>query len=127
MTFGEYVKRLRCDKNLTLKEFCQRTGFDPVWWSKVERGVTAPPKDAVTFRVFLPLLTEKWIETGEKLLTLANDWTPQADTTQAVLGALPLIYHTITGEKPTKKQIDKLIEKIKLEGGCYGANYFTNM
>ncbi|MFT5470529.1 MAG: transcriptional regulator with XRE-family HTH domain [Verrucomicrobiales bacterium] len=48
MTFGELIKDLRIMKRLTLRQFCQQLGLDPSNWSKIERGLNPPPKDADT-------------------------------------------------------------------------------
>ena len=45
MTFGEFVKILRSEQRLGLREFCVRYEHDPSNWSKIERGVIPPPKD----------------------------------------------------------------------------------
>ena len=45
MNFGEAIKNLRIAKQLTLRQCCADLGVDPSNWSKMERGVTPPPKD----------------------------------------------------------------------------------
>jgi len=42
--FGKYVKGLREKRDLSLREFCRLANLDPSNWSKVERGVLAPPR-----------------------------------------------------------------------------------
>lgn len=42
--FAEYIKDLRVEKEITLREFCKISGLDPSNWSKIERGIHAPPK-----------------------------------------------------------------------------------
>jgi len=42
--FGEYIKDLRVEKEITLREFCKTAGLDPSNWSKIERGIHTPPK-----------------------------------------------------------------------------------
>ena len=44
VTFGEFVRDLRIEKILTLREFCRLTNLDPSNWSKIERGLAPPPK-----------------------------------------------------------------------------------
>jgi len=41
---GEFIRELRLKAGLTLRHFCQLTGFDPSNWSKIERGLLSPPK-----------------------------------------------------------------------------------
>jgi len=43
--FGQYVKELREKRGLSLREFCRLANLDPSNWSKVERGMLAPPRN----------------------------------------------------------------------------------
>jgi|SRR4051812_39214656 transcriptional regulator with XRE-family HTH domain len=43
--FSDTVKKLRLEKRLTLRDFCEQAGLDPSNWSKVERGINPPPGD----------------------------------------------------------------------------------
>ena len=45
MNFGELIKNLRIGKQLTLRQCSAALGVDPSNWSKMERGVSPPPKD----------------------------------------------------------------------------------
>ena len=60
--FAEFIKNLRIEKRLTLRDFCQQIGFDPSNWSKIERGVNPPPGDVT----FLEKLAEFFGLKGEK-------------------------------------------------------------
>ena len=44
-TFGEQLKNLRIQKELTLRQCSEQIGVDPSNWSKFERGVNPAPKD----------------------------------------------------------------------------------
>ena len=47
-TFAKLMKKLRMEKKLTLREFCQTNGFDPGNYSRLERGLFPPPqKEAI--------------------------------------------------------------------------------
>ena len=46
MSFGELVKNLRISQQKTLRQFCNEHGLDPSNWSKIERNVNLPPRDA---------------------------------------------------------------------------------
>ena len=47
ITFGEYIRNLRIENNLTLREFCKSAKLDPSNWSKIERGIAPPPKSKI--------------------------------------------------------------------------------
>ena len=42
--FGRRMKELRTAKGVTLREFCQANRFDPGNYSRLERGLFAPPQ-----------------------------------------------------------------------------------
>ena len=41
--FGEFFKESRIKRNFTLREFCNKFGYDPGNISKIERGLLKPP------------------------------------------------------------------------------------
>jgi transcriptional regulator with XRE-family HTH domain len=43
MSFGSYLKRSRIARELTIRQCCAELGADPVYWSKLERGIALPP------------------------------------------------------------------------------------
>lgn len=43
--FGDFVKKIRLEKRITLHELCINKTYDPSNLSKVERGLLPPPKD----------------------------------------------------------------------------------
>lgn len=42
--YGDFVKKIRLEKRLTLREFCRRANIDSGNWSRIERGVMPPPR-----------------------------------------------------------------------------------
>ncbi len=67
MNFPEIIKGLRVKRGLTLRKFCLGNGLDPSNWSKLERGLLAPPRDSETLDKWALLLglerdTEEWQE-----------------------------------------------------------------
>jgi transcriptional regulator with XRE-family HTH domain len=41
--FGPRLRQMRLDRGLTLREFCERAEADPGNYSRIERGLFAPP------------------------------------------------------------------------------------
>ncbi|MFA5051010.1 MAG: helix-turn-helix transcriptional regulator [Patescibacteria group bacterium] len=116
--FGEILKELRIKKDLSLREICKLVNYDPSNWSKIERGRISPPADANTLI--------KWA----KALGLSEDakelqkFTDKAQIAQGIIpedilsqgdavGYLPVFFRTLRNEKPTKTEIDHLIELIR--------------
>ncbi|MBN2212799.1 MAG: helix-turn-helix transcriptional regulator [Bacteroidales bacterium] len=114
--FGQYIKELRIKNQITLREFCKRAGLDPSNWSKIERGINAPPKSKealVTIAKALNL-TVNSAEYNQLFDYAMIDFIPAelAENTN-VLEKLPLFFRTARGEKPTEEELNELIRLIK--------------
>jgi transcriptional regulator with XRE-family HTH domain len=117
-TFGEFVRSLRVSKRLSLRAVCRATGYDPSNWSKVERGILAPPSDEATLKQWAAALE---IEEGSKdfrtftdLAVIAAGVIPQDILEREdVMQHVPAFFRTIRGQKPTKEEIDRLIDLLR--------------
>ncbi len=82
MTFGEFVRNLRAQKRLKLREFCLKNGHDPSNWSKMERGDLPPSQYRETLETWATQLgLEKRSDDWYKFFELAflergkiNEW-----------------------------------------------------
>ena len=116
--FGEFFKQKRLALGRALREFCRENGLDWGNVSRIERGVSAPPK------------SEKALEAYAKALRLkrgSEDWTTFFDLAaisagaipeavmkdEALVAKLPLVFRTIQGKKLTDKQLRDLAETIR--------------
>ena len=118
MFFGEFIKELRLQVNLSLRKFCDLAGLDPSNWSKVERDVLPLALDHEDLEKIANIL---------KLKRGAAEWTKFFDLAavakkkipeyvyedKEVLDALPIFFRTASKEKPTDEELNKLIELIK--------------
>jgi transcriptional regulator with XRE-family HTH domain len=115
--FGKFLKDLRVNKAISLREFCRLTGLDPSNWSKVERGILPPPKNR---KVVADIATVLMIEKG------SEDWNTLFDL--AAIGHIPaqllagpkmedrltIFFRAARGDKaPTPKQMKDMIEAFK--------------
>jgi len=114
--FGNTLKELRIKKELTLRKMCKLVDYDPSNWSKIERGkISPPPKEKILL---------KWAETlGVKNSEKIQEFIDQAMVAQGIIPEdilskkdvvklLPAFFRTLRDKKPTKKEIDRLIEVI---------------
>lgn len=115
--FGKMLKDLRIKKKLSLRKVCQLATYDPSNWSKMERGKLSPPSDEPVLR--------KWA----KILGLVDKneirkFTDEAIVAQGIIPEdilsrpeaveyLPALFRTLRNKKPTKEEIDRLIEIIR--------------
>ena len=98
MSFAELVKTLRRAQQKNLRQFCREHGHDPSNWSKVERGVNAPPKDQKTIALWAQQLglapgTDAW-----------QDFFFHADTADTY-AARPHNRHRHTGHKQKSRRL----------------------
>ncbi len=115
--FGQILKNLRIKKELTLREACRRTGYDPSNWSKIERGKMSPPTDEKTLKKWVQVLGISKKEEIQKFIDKANltQGTIPKDilSQEKIIESLPAFFRTMRNKKPTKKEIDQLIKLIK--------------
>ena len=116
--FGEFIKSLRIKRDIGLREFCRRLSIDASNWSKVERGLLAPPQDKDKLDQIAQVLN---VEKGSELY---NELTDKASiaagiipkdilSDQETLNSLPMFFRTVRSEKPTPEELEKLIKTIR--------------
>ncbi len=114
--FGQNLKALRLKKQLSLRDVCKETGYDPSNWSKIERGIIPPPADEKTL--------VKWSKVLGLVVKKQRDFIDEAKIAQGIIPAdllvgkaalecLPAFFRTLRNEKPTKEEIDNLIKLLK--------------
>ena len=118
--FGEFIKERRVARGITLREFCKRIEIDASNWSKVERGLLAPPQDegklrTIAHEVDIRIGSSLWKEMKDKANIDAGIIPEDILSNEKVLNSLPLFFRTIRSEKPTPEDLDKLIDMIRKE------------
>lgn len=115
--FGSRLKELRIEKGLTLREFCARNHFDASNYSKIERGLFAPPSAekiaeyakalgvAVGSDVYVDLLDLAAVDRGELPSDLLSD--------EQVLDELPALFRTLRGQRLEPEQMEKLVQLLR--------------
>lgn len=115
--FGDLLKGLRINKELTLRQTCRLANYDPSNWSKIERGILPPPSDEKTLKNWAKILgiagNKKQIQEFIDDAKIAQGSIPQDILSQDILvERLPAFFRTLRNKKPTKKEIDRLIKLI---------------
>lgn len=115
--FGKFLKNLRIKRELSLRKICRITGYDPSNWSKIERGKMSPPSDEkilLKWAKILGIKNKKDIQDFIDKAIIAQGIIPQDILSQSnTVGYLPAFFRTLRNKKPTKKEIDRLIELIR--------------
>ena len=118
MKFGSFVKELRAQNRIGLREFCLKNNLDPSNWSKIERGILPPPKNREIIldmaRSFaLKENSNEWNDLFDLAALDAGMIPHDIINNQNLIGKLPIFFRTLRGQKPTDDEIEELIKVIK--------------
>ena len=103
MNFGEYLKKLRLERRLTLRTFCTEVGVEPGNYSKMERGLLPAPKDEAKLEPYRRALcladdSPEWRELV-RLSSLSRGEIPHRVLSDKVLaGKLPALFRLMEGD-----------------------------
>ena len=116
--FGKFIKELRAKQRLGLREFCLEYGHDPSNWSKIEREVLQPPRDEETLRAWAKQLglkpgTEDWLKFFEYAAVDAGRIPDHILEDEKLAAHLPAFFRTLSGQKPSREDLEKLLGIIK--------------
>ncbi len=118
-SFGAYVRRLRAARRVTLRHFSESLGMDPGNYSKMERGLLAPPQDPKlrTFERVLDLAPDG--PEARELRRLAaldrGELPPAVLSDQELMGKLPALFRTLEGDPVDDALLQDLIGTLRRE------------
>lgn len=121
LVFGEFVRSIRADHRIGLRQFCQKTGIDPSNWSKIERGINAPPKDERVLTFYAESLglqkdTQDW-QNFFDLAATAKGLLPSDFREQDFVAKLPAFFRTMRTHDITPDELDRIIQFVKRDYG----------
>ena len=101
-----------------LREFCRENGYDPSNWSKIEREVLPPPRDEDTLRTWAKQLglkqgSEDWLKFFDYAAVDSGRIPDYVLKDEKLVAQLPVFFRTLSGQKPSREDLDKLVELIK--------------
>lgn len=116
--FGTFIKEIRSRRRIGLREFCLNHGHDPSNWSKVERGVLPPPKDESLLTEWAGQLglepgSEDWFRFFDYAAVDAGRIPSYVLEDAELVGKLPVFFRTLSGQKPSKEDLETLLEIIR--------------
>src|SRR5438876_2725710 len=127
--FGQFVKQVREQRRLGLREFCLENGYDPSNWSKIEREVLAPPRDEEILRTWAKALglkqgSEEWLKFFDYAAVDSGRIPDYVLKDEKLVAQLPLFFRTLSGQKPSREDLENLVELIRsanrtLNGSCF--------
>lgn len=117
MRFGALVKKLRLEKQLTLRKFCLELHLDPSNWSKIERGVNSPPRDPdiiLEWADFFEIEGEKRQEFVDAASVARQEIPADLVTDEELVAQLPAFFRAIRNTEPTsEKSLKEFVRDVQ--------------
>ena len=103
---------------MTLRAFSADLGFDPAYISRLERGVTPPPRDdakveALAQAVGLSRESREWQEFKDAAALDAGRLPSDLASDEALLKKLPAVFRTARGERLSEDELRELAEFLR--------------
>jgi transcriptional regulator with XRE-family HTH domain len=116
--FGTFIKELRARQRFGLREFCLEHGHDPSNWSKIEREVLSPPRDEGILRTWAKQLglkpnSDDWLKFFDYAAVDAGRIPDYVMKDEDLVEKLPVFFRTLSGQKPSREDLEKLLEIIR--------------
>lgn len=118
MSYGEYLKSLRIEKGISLREMAKKTEIDVAYLSRVERSVCNPPmKEEITDKIseVLKLTNEKITKLKDAASVENGKFPKDVKENLSEYKAIPILLRTIGNKKLTEDQIVNLTKFIQKE------------
>jgi transcriptional regulator with XRE-family HTH domain len=116
--FGRFFKELRIKKGVTLRNFCQMHGLDAGNISKLERGLSAPPKSRELLEKYAEFLglqktSEEWYMFFDLAAACSGQIPLDVMSDAALVAKLPLIFRSLRGQDVSDEKLRSLAEMIR--------------
>ncbi len=118
MIFGDYIKILRGNRELSLRKLAKKSGIDVANLSRLERNVTPPPQKQKLLENLIKALglNEQEKQTLLDLSAVENGVYPfDVKEDLKEYPNIPVLLRTINNKKLSEEEIRKLTEKINKE------------
>ena len=117
MPFGQFFKKMRGKKGLSLRRFCIENNLDPGNISKMERGLISPPQSREKLEQYASYLeiekgTDDWYEYFDLAAAHTGKIPDDLMEDDELVKKLPLVFRTIRGRKLSKESLVTLAEII---------------
>jgi transcriptional regulator with XRE-family HTH domain len=116
--FGNYFKGLRIKRRMTLRQFCEKFGFDAGNISKLERGLLPPPQARGKLEQYAQALglkkgTTTWYEFFDLAAASRGQIPEELLSDDKLVAKLPVLFRTLRGERVPEEKFNELIETIR--------------
>ena len=118
MKFGELLKLLRLEKEISLRELAKKSGNDVAYLSRLERSIVCPPQKKEIIESIIKVLGVSK-EQQQKLYDLADsengDYPKDVKDKLTQFEAIPILLRTINNKKLSDEEIKELANRINKE------------
>ena len=117
--FGRFFAEIRRRRlKQSLREFCQRQGFDPGNLSKLERGRLPPPRSRSVLLRYAKALeiqegSDDWYRFFDLAAATRGEIPAELMDDDEVVRHLPVLFRSLRGQRVTKEQLAKLVNLIR--------------
>lgn len=116
--FGAFFKKLRLERKMTLRQFCEANRYDPGNISKLERGLLPPPESEAKLTEYAKAFkirrgSDAWYQFFDLARASRGKLPPEVLRKRDVVARLPLLFRTLRGQKVSKEKLDELVEMIR--------------
>src|SRR5437667_10025070 len=99
-------------------EYWPKNGYVPSNWSNIERGVLPPPRDEDTLRAWAKALglkqgSDDWLKFFDYAAVDSGRIPDYVLKDEELVAQLPVFFRTISGQKPSREDLEKLVELIR--------------
>lgn len=119
--FGELLKKHRTASGSTLREFCRINGLDAGNYSRVERGLFAPPGEATIRRyanaLGIEIGSDEYTELVDAAAVDRANLPTEVLSDEQLVKELPVLFRTLRGDPVPEEKLDRLVELIRQRGG----------
>lgn len=117
MKFHEMFKEKRMRIG-TVREFARETGLDVAYVSRLENGVTLPPKDSIKLAKLASALritegTEEWQRFFDLAAVAKNQLPDDLRDDERIASVLPAFYRALRNKAMDDDELKKLLKLLK--------------
>jgi transcriptional regulator with XRE-family HTH domain len=118
MNFGSFAKQKRLELGVSLRQLCKDNHLDWANVSRIERGVSSPPKSREVLRQYAEALkieegSEDWASFMELAAISAGRIPDYVMNDEELVAKLPLVFRTVKGEPLTPEKLRQLAEDLR--------------
>jgi len=116
--FGDFIRNLRLQFGLTLRDFCQKNNLDPGNVSRLERGMMPAPQSQKKLIQYARSLgirrgTQQWTTFMDMAAASSGKIPSDLMSNERVISRLPAFFRTLRSKKLSDKDIEDLIDRLR--------------